>query len=147
MGRIIDLCGEVAAAADEGAEGLELPLEERERLLGEWSDEDLDDALALVRDSLLQGELIDSADSLNTRLIELLGRFGDEAAFASLAAGDERLTPEEIGQLVRRVDRLEEVLDIFRDEAPPDRTGFDILRGRLGETGIEGEMAADESED
>ncbi len=63
MGRILDLCGEIAAAADEGTEGLELPLSDRERLLGDWSENDLDDALALVRESLLQGELIDSADS------------------------------------------------------------------------------------
>ena len=85
MGRIIDLCGEVAAAADEGAEGLELPLTDRERLLGEWSEEDLDDALALVRESLLQSELVDSADSLSARLLEVLGRLGDEAAFAKFA--------------------------------------------------------------
>jgi len=147
MGRIIDLCGEVAAAADEGAEGLELPLTDRERLLGEWSEEDLDDALALVRDSLLQGELVDSADSLSGRLFELLGRFGDEAAFAELRGDGARLTAEEIGQLARRLDQLEGVLEIFRDEAPPDRTGFDVLRGRLADMGIEPDMTADDGDD
>jgi len=147
MGRILDLCGEIAAAADEGTEGLELPLSDRERLLGDWSEADLDDALALVRESLLQGELIDSADSVSARLIELLGRFGDEAAFAKLRAGAANLTSEEIGQLARRVDRLEEVLEVFRDAAPPDRIGFDALRRRLADQGIEAEMAADETDD
>ena len=147
MGRILDLCGEIAAAADEGTEGLELPLSDRERLLGDWSEADLDDALALVRESLLQGELIDSADSVSARLIELLGRFGDEAAFAKLRAGDANLASGEIGQLARRVDRLEEVLEVFRDAAPPDRIGFDALRRRLADQGIEAEMAADETDD
>ena len=44
MGRIVDLCGEVAAAADEGAEGLVLSPEAWDRLRGEWSDEDIEDA-------------------------------------------------------------------------------------------------------
>ncbi len=147
MGRIIDLCGEVAAAADDGAEGLELPLTDRERLLGEWSEEDLDDALALVRDSLLQGELVDSADSLGARLFELLGRFGDEATFAELRGDGARLTAEEIGQLARRLDELEGVLELFRDEAPPDRTGFDALRGRLSDMGIEADVTAGDGDD
>ena len=147
MGRIIDLCGEIAAAADEGTEGLELPLSDRERLLGEWSEEDLDDALALVRESLFQSELVDSADSLNARLLEVLGRLGDEAVFARFAGGGASLTAAEIGQLARRIGRLEEILEIFRDEAPPDRTGFDVLRGRLAELGLEAETTADDSDD
>ena len=64
-----------------------------------------------------------------------------------VSGGNANLTSDEIGQLARRVDRLEEVLEIFRDAAPPDRVGFDALRGRLTDLGIETEMAADETDD
>ncbi len=80
-------------------------------------------------------------------MIELLGQFGEEAAFAKLRAGAASLNSGEIGQLARRVDRLEEVLEVFRDGAPPDRTRFDALRGRLADQGIEAEMGADETDD
>ncbi len=105
MGRIVDLLGEVAATAEEGAEGLEIPLDARERLLESWRDEDLDDAVSLVRDSLLQGQLVGAADSLSARMVEVLGAFGqvrEDRAHLSL---------EVIGQLTRRVARLEEILD------------------------------------
>ena len=69
MGRIVDLCGEVAAAADEGPEGLILPLDAWDRLRDDWSDDDIEDALGLVKDSLLQSELVEAADSLSTRLV------------------------------------------------------------------------------
>ena len=82
MGRIADLCGEVAAAADEGAEGLVLSVEAWDRLREDWKDEEIEDALAFVRDSLLQGELVDAADSLSAELLTLLGTFGTAAAFA-----------------------------------------------------------------
>ena len=45
MGRIADLCGEVAAAAEEGRDGLVLSPEAWDRLRGEWSDADIEDAL------------------------------------------------------------------------------------------------------
>ena len=82
MGRIVDLCGEIAAAADEGPEGLVLPPEAWERLRAEWEDEDIEDAMAFVRDSLLQSELVEAADSLNARLVEVLGAFGEAKAWA-----------------------------------------------------------------
>jgi hypothetical protein len=144
MGRIVDLLGEVAAAAEEGPEGLVLVAEDRERFAsGEWRDEDLDDALALVNDSLLQGELVDAADSLSSRLVDLLGAFGGEASFAKAAADEAQLSFEAIGQLARRIARLEEVLELFRDSAPPDRHGFDALRARLADFGIESQMRGD----
>lgn len=140
MGRVADLFGEVAAAADEGPDGLILPPEELDRLRGEWSDEDIDDALALVQDSLLHSELVDAADSLSTRLLATLGTLAEPAAFARCAAGGDSLDLETLAHLSRRVTRLEEVLEIFRETAPPDRSGFDALVKRLADVGIEHEM-------
>lgn len=140
MGRIVELCGEVAAAADEGPDGLVLPAEAWDRLRGDWEDEDIEDAMGLVRDRLLQGELLEAADSLSARLVEVLGAFGEAAAFAGAAAGQARLELETIAHLVRRVDRLEEVLETYREGTPPDRRGFDALQRRLADHGIEHEM-------
>jgi len=140
MGRIVDLFAQVAAAIEEGPGDLVLPTEDRERLKGDWPEADIEDAIALVRDNLLQGELLDCADSLNTRLIELLGAFGDEAAFRTAQAGQAIISLEVIGQVARRVDRLEAVLEIFRDGAPPDRQAFEALRRRLADAGIEADM-------
>ena len=102
MGRIVDLFGEVAAAADEGAEGLVLS-PEADGLREDWHDEDIEDALQLVRESLLQGELVDSADSLSSRLVEVLGGFGEPGAFKEAEAGRGALSLDTIGHLVRRV--------------------------------------------
>jgi hypothetical protein len=86
MGRIVDLCGDVAAAAEEGPEGqLVLSPDTWDRLREEWNDEDIDDALGLVHDSLLQSELVESSDSLSARLVEILGTLSDPAAFAQLS--------------------------------------------------------------
>ena len=143
MGRIVDLCGEVAAAADEGPEGLILPPDVWDRLRADWDDEDIEDALGLVTDSLLQAELVESADTLSARLVEVLGGFGEAAAFAQAAAGKGTMDFEVLGQLARRVARLEEVLETYRDGAPPDRRGFDALQRRLADHGIEEEMGPD----
>jgi hypothetical protein len=140
MGRIVDLCGEIAAAADEGPEGLVLPPESWDRLRDEWADEDIEDAMSFVRDSLLQSELMEAADNLCSRLVEILGEFGEAGAFKSAEAGEARMSIDLIDQLARRVARLEEVLEIYRDGPPPDRRGFDALRGRLADQGIEKEM-------
>jgi hypothetical protein len=140
MGRIVDLCSEIAAEAEEGREGLVLSPEAWDRLRADWSDEDIEDALALVHDSLLQRELVDAADSLNARLLEVLGAFGGAKAFEQAAAGRGFLSLETIGQLARRVDHLEGALESHRDGAPPDRAGFDALRRRLADQGIEAEM-------
>jgi hypothetical protein len=142
MGRMLDLCGEVAAVAEEGPAGLVLDETDRQRFLETWLEEDIDDALSLVHDSLLQGELVESADSLNARLIELLGEFGDALSFSSLAAGEGVLEFEAVGQLCRRVARLEDILAQFRDAPPPDTTGFQALRERLADYGIEEETEA-----
>jgi hypothetical protein len=140
MGRIVDLCGEIAAGADEGPEGLVLPPEAWDRLREDWSDEDIEDAMGLVRDRLLQGELVEAADSLSTRLVEVLGAFGEAAAWKGAAAGEATISTDTLDQLARRVDRLEHVLEVYREGAPPDRRGFDALRRRLADHGIEEEM-------
>jgi hypothetical protein len=141
MGRIVDLLGEVAAAAEEGPEGLVLPVEDWDRLRdGDWRDEDVEDALSLVRDSLLQGELLDAADSLSARLLEVLGGLGDAASFSRAQSGGARLELDVIGQLARRVARIEEILEVYREGVAPDRAGFDALRRRLADLGIEAEM-------
>jgi hypothetical protein len=115
MGRIVDLCGEIAAAAEEGAEGLILPPEVWDRLRADWDDEDIDDALGLVQDSLLQAELVESADSLSARLVEVFGRFGDPGEFAKAIANAGTIPFEAIGQITRRVSRLEEILETYRE--------------------------------
>jgi hypothetical protein len=144
MGRIVDLCGEVAASADEGPEGLVLPIDAWDRLRDDWSDEDIEDALGLVRDSLLQTELVEAADSLSARLVELLGTWGEARAWASAVTGHASVPLDVIGQLARRVDRVEEVIEPLRDDEGPDRRGFDELRRRLIDRGIEEQMQSNE---
>jgi len=144
MGRIVDLCGEVAASADEGPDGLVLPVDAWDRLRSDWSDEEIEDALGLVRDSLLQTELVESADSLSARLVELLGTWADARAWAAAVEGHASVPLDVIGQLARRVDRVEEVLETFRDDQGPDRRGFDELRRRLIDLGIEEQMKGDD---
>lgn len=141
MGRIVELCGEVAAAADEGQDGsLVLPAEAWDKLRDDWSDEDIEDALGFVRDSLLQSELVEAADSLSARLVEVLGGWGEARAWTAAVEGHASLPLEVIGQLARRVDRVEEILEAYRDDKGPDRQGFDELRRRLMDQGIEEEM-------
>ena len=140
MGRIVDLLGEIAAEADEGAEGLTLSPDGWDRFREEWSDEEIEDALNLVRENLLQGELLDAADSLSARLVEVLGSFGSLAAYQEAQAGQAKISLDAIGSLARRVERLEEVLEVFREGQPPDRRGFDALQSHLANLGIESEM-------
>ena len=144
MGRILDLFGEVAAEADEGAEGLELSPEAWDRMRGEWKDEDIEDALALVHESLMQSELVEAAEALTGRLLEILGVYGNPAPFAEAAAGKAVLTVDVIAQIARRLDRLDEILGAFRSGDGPDRTKFDALRNHLLNVGIEKEMAPDD---
>lgn len=147
MGRILDLFGEVAAEADEGVDGLELSPEAWGRLRGDWKDEDIDDALGLVHESLLQSELVEAAESLTGRLLEILSEYGNPAPFAEAAAGRAVLTVDVIAQIVRRLDRLDEVLGAFRTGAGPDRTKFDALQNHLLDVGIEKEMSSGDDED
>jgi hypothetical protein len=146
MGRFADLCGEVAASLEEGVEGLTLPPEAWDRFRADWDDEDVEDALALVRESLMQSELVDAADSLSARMVEMLATFGSEAAFKQAEAGEGHLSIDTIGQVTRRVARLEEVLEGFRDTVPPPDPGFESLRRRLADHGIEAEMATGRAE-
>jgi hypothetical protein len=147
MGRIADLCGEVAAAADEGADGLVLPVEAWDRLRDDWSDEDIEDALGFVRDSVLQSELVQAADSLSARLVELLGTWSDARSWAAAVEGHASVPLDVIGQLARRVDRVEEILEAYREGQGPDRGGFDALRRRLIDHGIEQYMGAEDESD
>lgn len=141
MGRIADLIAEVAEQADPGEERLELPPEVRERLRQEWDEEDIESALELVHKEYLREELVATADSLTARMMDVLGEFGSPQGFQQAKSGGAVLTLEVIGQLVRRVNRVEEVLNSLRDDPPPDRRGFDALRRRLMDLGIEKEMA------
>jgi hypothetical protein len=147
MGRIVDLCGEIAAESEEGPEGLVLSPDGWDRLRRDWSEEDIEDAMGLVRDSLLLGELVDASDSLNGRLLDVLGGFSHEAAFKEAAEGRGTLSLEAIGQLARRVGRLEEILEAYREGTPPDRRNFDILRRRLADHGLEEDMDTDDRAD
>lgn len=140
MGRIADLITAVAEVADPGEERMEMPEESRDELRQEWTDEDIDDALALVHQEYLREELVQSADSLSSRMMDVLGEFGSQKGFIRAQEGGAVLTLEVIGQLVRRVNRVEEVLIGLRDDPPPDRRAFDELRRRLMNLGIEKEM-------
>ncbi len=143
MGRILELCGEVAAVVEEGVDGIMLPADAWERFKDDFTEEEVEDALSLVRENLLQSELVEAADSLSARLVELLGAYGDASAFARVEAGGASLGLEAIGQIARRVNRMEEVLDVFRSDPPPDRSGFDALRERLANLGLEDNMEDD----
>ena len=143
MGRIVDLCGDVAAAADEGPEGLVLPLEAWDKLRDDWSDEEIEDALVLVKDSPLHSELVEAADSLSARLVELLGTWGEAKAWAAAVEGHTAIPVAAIRQLAHRLDRLEVILELCRDQKGPDRRGFDELQRRLMDQGIEKDMRPD----
>src|SRR5688572_30828302 len=136
MGRIIDLCGDIAAAAEEGPDGLVLPIDAWEQFRQDWNDEDIEDGLSLVNDSLMQAELVESADSLSARLVEILGTYGGPGAFRQVEAGTATISLDVLGQLARRVARLEEVLETYREGTPPDRSGFDALQTRLAKHGL-----------
>jgi len=140
MGRIADLLGAVAAAAEEGSEGLELPPESRALLLEGWSDDDIDDALGLVTDSLLLNELVEAAGALSSRLMAQVGALDADGAFGQAEREGWRLPLDQLTHLARELDRLEEVLEIFEDTPPRDRSRLDGLRRRLMEQGIEAEM-------
>jgi hypothetical protein len=143
MGRIAELCSEIAENAEEGPEGLTLSPDLWDRLRDDWEDEDIEDALNVVRETFLNGALVESADSLSARLLEVLGAFGTEAAFKQAEQGKARIPLEAIGQLARRVSHLEEILEAYREGSPPDRRGFDALQRRLALLGIEPDMYDD----
>jgi hypothetical protein len=138
MGRFADLCAEIASEADEGLEGLVLPTETLARLRDAgWADEDLSDALEFVHMSFVLDELTAAADSLSARLIEVLGSFSDDEPFRRAVAGRAHLSIEVIGQLVRRVVHLEEVVAPLREGSPVERSAFDRLEKRLADQGLD----------
>jgi hypothetical protein len=77
----------------------------------------------------------------------LLAAFGDADAFEQARQEGGRVPLEVIAHLARNVDWLDEVLSVYRDEAGPDRSGFEALRQRLAEAGIEDEMDEDRFDD
>ena len=85
------------------------------------------------------------ARQLGLREIDRLGRRGCRA-FRRAETGEARLPLETIGQLVRRVDRLEGILEAYREGSPPDRRDFDALQRRLADVGIESDEALDDPE-
>jgi hypothetical protein len=143
MGRFADLLGEIAANADGASGELVLPVESRDSLRESFSEEEIDDALVMVRESYFQDDLVQAADSLSARMVELLGAWGEAKAWRAAVEGHATLSIEVIRQLVHRVDRLEEALESFRDDRGPDRRGFDKLQRRLMDHGIEDEMRPD----
>jgi hypothetical protein len=138
MGRIADLCAEVAAEADETPDGLVLPQETLARLReAGWGEDDIADALELVHASYVQNELTEAADSLSAHLVDVLGAYADEQQFKLAAAGRAHLSLAVIGQIVRRVSHLERVLDPLREGSPVDRAAFERLERRLVDEGSE----------
>jgi len=77
----------------------------------------------------------------------VLGSWGDAKAWAAAVEGHASVPLDVIGQLARRVDRVEEILEAYRDDRGPDRKGFDELRRRLMDHGIETEMESSRAED
>jgi hypothetical protein len=146
MGRFADLCGEIAAALEEDVEGLTLPPEAWDRFRAEWQDEDIEDAMGLVQESLMQDELVDAADSLSARLVDWLAEFGNAEGWTAADAGRAQINIDVLGQITRRVARLEEALERYRDTLPPDNPGFGKLRQRLANYGIENDMTSDDEE-
>jgi hypothetical protein len=80
---------------------------------------------------------------LSGRLIEMLGAFGEASAYAQARGGTATVDLETLSHLARRVSRLEDILDLFRDGKPPDRRAFDAFQRRLMDEGIEDEMQSD----
>ena len=135
MGRIADLCGEIAEIAEEGPEGLVLSADGWDRLREEWNDDEIQDGLDLVRDSLLLTELVEAADSLSARMVDFLGSYA--ADFDKVEQGTATIGLDVMGQLARRVARLEDVLELYRDGREPDHATFDALQERLAVHGLE----------
>jgi len=75
--------------------------------------------------------------------VELLGAWGEAKAWAAAIEGHATISVDVIRQLAHRLDRLEEVLEVYRDQKGPDRRGFDELQRRLMDQGIEDEMRPD----
>jgi hypothetical protein len=146
MGRFAELCGEVAAALEEDVDGLTLPPEAWERFRSDWQEEDVEDAIGLVQESLMQDELVDAADTLSARMVDWLSELAGDDAFQAVEAGKAGVSVETIGQITRRVARLEEALTRYRDTLPPANPSFEALRKRLANVGIEEDMRSSEDE-
>ena len=76
------------------------------------------------------------------RIVDLCGEVA-----AAAVEGHASVSVDAIGQLARRVARIEEILEVYREDKGPDRRGFDELRRRLIDHGIEDEMESGRDED
>ena len=129
MGRIVDLCGEIAAAAEEGPDGLDPPA----RRLGPAA-RGLGRRGHRGRAGPRPRQPAPGGAGGVRRQPELAPGRGAGRASATTATSSRRsrgqgaLSLEAIGQLARRVARLEEILEAYREGAPPDRRGFDALQ-------------------
>ncbi len=141
MGRIVELITDVAASADEAGASLTLSAGDFDRLRDDWGDDEIEDALALAQTAFHHEAVTEAADSLSTRVIEVLGTFADEMRFAGCSDPGAQLPTETLAQLARSVSYLEEALALVRDAPAPDRSRFDKLLERLANRGIEAEMA------
>lgn len=140
MGRIVDLVTEVAAAADEQGSRLTLSPEAFDRLRDDWGDEEIEDALALAQANFEHQAVVEAADTVSARVIEVLSVFSSEAEFQRAAKGESAVTTDALSTLTRCVSYLEEALASVRDAPGPDRARFDTLVERLANLGIEEEM-------
>jgi hypothetical protein len=80
---------------------------------------------------------------MSARLLELLGTWGEPHGWTAAVEGRASVSIDVIRQLAHRLDRLEEILGLFREEKGPDRRAFDQLQRRLMDHGIEEEMRPD----
>ena len=146
MGRVADLCGDVAAAAEEGPEGLVLPLEAWDKLRDEWWDEEIEDALGLVKDSCCNGTRRGGRQP--QRASRGAARtWGEAKAWAAAVEGHAAIPLAAIRQLAHRLDRLEEILELYRDRKGPDHRRVDKLQRHLIDQGIEKDMRPDWEQD
>jgi hypothetical protein len=140
MGKLADLCGEIAAEAEEGSRGFSLPASVWDRLRADWAEDEIEDALDLVHANLLQNEIVEAADSLSARMVEFLGTFGDAQSFTQASRDEGRIPFDTLIGLARRIDNLEERLQVIRAGSPVNRAAFDALLERLANAGIEEQM-------
>lgn len=141
MGRIVDLVTEVAAAADEQGSRLTLSPDAWDRLRDDWGDDEIEDALALAQANFEHQAVVEAADTVSARVIEVLSVFSSEPEFRRAAQGDSPVTTDSLSTLARCVSYLEEALGAVRDAPGPDREKLDALLERLANLGIEDEMA------
>jgi len=147
MGRFAELCGEVAASMEEGVEGLTLRPKPGTASAPTGRRKTSKDAMGLVQESLMLDELVDAADSLSGRHGRLAGPISaPRLRTRAPRPARPRVSLDALGQLTRRVARLEEALARLSRQVPAANPGSRTLRVRLANQGIEEEMRSSEDE-